>query len=370
MAPCSPLPDGYRDLRDHVAWADAGRRSTVLVSGEDAVRFVDGFCTAALSTLAPGEGTEAFFPDARGQVLLLATVFRGPDGVWIDADPAVPVTVEGAGGEWSLAAHLERYHIRERLEISDQSDHFAALFLAGPAAGAWIERGAAATLPAEAIPAVDAVAGPLLPIRLARPFGRMADVAAGNLPAVCGGVLAAVLRGEWLGPGTCLVVVARDDRERLVARWQGDGIVEASAGAIDAVRREEGRLSAVDVPPRALPQELVRDDRAISFTKGCYLGQETVARIDALGHVNRRFVGIVAAADVLAGPGATVTIRGSGEAVGTITSSGPSPLFDGWLGLGLVRTSALAAGIELEIAGIAARWVELPPRCGGKGAVS
>lgn len=369
MAPSSPLPDGYRDLRDHVAWADAGRRSTVLVSGEDAVRFVDGFCTAALSTLAPGEGTEAFFPDARGQVLLLATVFRGPDGVWIDADPAVPVTVEGAGGEWSLAAHLERYHIRERLEISDRRDHFAALFLAGPAAGAWIEREAAATLPGEAIPSVDAVAAPLLPIRLARPFGLMADVAAGNLPAVCGGVPAAVLRGEWLGPGTCLVVVARDDRGRLVERWQGDGIVEASAGAIDAMRREEGRLSAVDVPPRALPQELGRD-LAISFTKGCYLGQETVARIDALGHVNRRFVGIVAAADVPVGPGAKVTIRGSGEAVGTITSSGPSPLFDGWLGLGLVRTSALAAGIDLEIAGAAARWVELPPRRGGKGAVA
>jgi len=370
MAPCSPLPDGYRDLRDHVAWADAGRRSTVLVSGEDAVRFVDGFCTAALSSLAPGDGTEAFFPDARGQVLVLATVFRGLDGVWIDAVPPVPVTAEGGAGEWSLAAHLERYHIRERLEISDRSDHFAALFLAGPAAGAWIERWASAPLPGEAIPAGDAVRGPLLPVRLERPFGRIADVAAGNLPAVWGGVPVAVLRGEWLGPGTCLVVMSRDDRGRLVERWRDDGIVEASANAVDAVRREEGRLSAVDVPPRALPQELGRDGGAISFTKGCYLGQETVARIDALGHVNRRFVGIVAAADVLAGPGSTVTIRGSGEAVGMITSSGPTPLFDGWLGLGLVRTSALAAGVELAIAGAAARWVELPPHRGGKGAVA
>ena len=145
--------------------------------------------------------------------------------------------------------------------------------------------------------------------------------------------------------------------------------VEASAGAIDAVRREEGRLAAVDVPPRALPQELGRD-LAISFTKGCYLGQETVARIDALGHVNRRFVGIVAAADVPAGPGAKVTIRGSWEAVGTIKSSAPTPMYDGGLGLGLVRTSALVAGIDLEIAGAAARWVELPPRRGGKGAVA
>ncbi len=357
MTPVCLAPDGYRDLRDHLAWGDAGRRRMVLVAGDDAVRFVDGFCTAALAPLAPGTGTEAFFPDARGQVLLWATVLKGVDGVWIDADPPADPSSDGDAGGWSLAAHLDRYHIRERLEIVDASDRFAALFLAGPAAGAWLER--EAFLPGGSAAGVPGREGSP-PMLTAPRLGRVADVAAGLLPGLCAGIPAAIVQGEWLGPATFLVVVLRDDAVRLVDRWRGEGIVEASAAAIDTVRREEGRPSPLDVSPRTLPQELDRDGSAISFTKGCYLGQETVARIDALGHVNRRFVGIVADGEVTAGPGALVSIRGGGEPIGTITSAGPSPRSNGWLGLGLMRTQALVAGVELEVAGVPARWVTLP----------
>lgn len=351
MDPSSPEPDGYRALREGVAWADAGRRRTVLVSGDDAVRFVDGFCTAPLATLAPGCGSEAFFPDARGQILLWATVLRGADGVWIDADPLPSAGNDGEDGAWSLAAHLERYHIRERLEIVDRTDAFAALYLGGPAAGGWLENeipgAVTATVPGHAM-------------------HRIADAAAGILPERWDGIPALVVRGEWLGAGSFLVVVAREDRERIVDRLRRRGIAEASAAAVDAVRREEGRPSPSDIPARALPQEFGRDGRAISFTKGCYLGQETVARIDALGHVNRRFVGIVTAAGMV-DPPATVTQRPGGEQVGTITSAGPSPRFDGWLGVGLMRTAALGDGVELEVDGMAARWVEVSGRHGARG---
>ena len=369
MAPVSIAPDGYRDLRDHLAWGDAGRRRIVLVAGEDAVRFVDGFCTASLAALAPGAGTEAFFPDARGQVQLWATILRMADGVWIDADP--PLHGDGDGKGWSLATHLDRYHIRERLEVVDGSDRFATLFLAGPAAGAWLQREAS---PPVGIAADVSGRGASRLTLMAPQHGRLADVAAGILPGHCAGIPAAILQGEWLGPGSFLVVVQRDDANRLVDRWRGEGIVEASAAALEAVRREEGRPAPCDVPPRVLPQEFGRDAAAISFTKGCYLGQETVARLDALGHVNRRFVGVVTAADgsagPAAGPGATVTIRGTPEAVGTITSAGLSPRLGEWLGLGLMRTQALAAGVELEVAGVPARWVQLPLSRGTSGGVA
>ena len=356
MAPVSIAPDGYRDLRDHLAWGDAGRRHMVLVVGEDAVRFVDGFCTASLASLVAGTGTEAFFPDARGQVLLWTSVFKAADGVWIDADLGIG-PVDGSSVGWSLATHLDRYHIRERLEIVDASDRHAALFLAGPDAGAWLAR--ESMLPGGVGAGLSGQEGSH-PKLVAPLLGSLAEVAAGILPGRCAGIPAAILQGEWLGPGTYLVVVSRDDAPRLVERWRGEGIIEASTAAIDAVRREEGRPSLLDVPPRTLPQELDRDAAAISFTKGCYLGQETVARLDALGHVNRRFVGIVADGDVAAGPGAAVTIRGSGDPIGTITSAGPSPRLDGWLGLGLMRTQGLAAGVELEVAGKPARWAQLP----------
>jgi hypothetical protein len=106
---------------------------------------------------------------------------------------------------------------------------------------------------------------------------------------------------------------------------------------------------------KALPQELGRDARAISFTKGCYLGQETVARLDALGHVNRRLVAVAVdgalppASDVLA----------DGTSMGTLTSTCHSPRLGCSLGLGILSTKAATAA-ALTVAGQPARLVEVP----------
>ena len=110
-------------------WLDAGPRPTVLVRGPDAQRFIDGFTTAAIGPLEPGSGTEGFFADAKGQVLALAAVLRTDDGVWIDTFP---------GGSVSLAEHLERYHIRERLEIVDATATRANVVVVGPTAAGMI----------------------------------------------------------------------------------------------------------------------------------------------------------------------------------------------------------------------------------------
>lgn len=342
--PPAPGPAGYAALRGAAAWADVGPRSATLVWGDDAARFVDGFCTAAVAATAAGAGTEAFFPDARGQVLAWGTVLRAADGVWIDAD-AGPRCGDAADAP-GLAAHLERYHIRERLEISAAGQDWCWLLVAGPEAVERLARGGVRLAPGAAI---------------AHGVERIAALAAGAFPARLAGVPVAAARGDWAGPGSCLVVARDADRGALEAWFDAEGIAPAASAAVDAVRREEGRPSPADIPPRTLPQELGRDRRAISFTKGCYLGQETVARLDSLGHVNRRLAGIVLAAGEAA-PGAAV--EWNGEAVGTITSGGASPRHGGWLGLALVRVAAARPGTAVAVAGREARVVDLAPKEG------
>jgi folate-binding protein YgfZ len=345
------LPDGYAAIRDGVAWHGGEARSLVTVVGEDAVRFLDGFTTASVAGLGVGEGTVGFFPDARGQVLAVATIYRAADGVWIDSDPprqasnSVPAASD-TPADWSLTAHLDRFHIRERLRLADESAAVAFVLVAGPQAGAWLAGVAEGRLPERAF---------------AHDLASLEDWGRASLRGRLLGVPAAVARGEWAGPGSLLVMVARSDHARLVTELEATGLPAASAAAVDAVRREEGWPSAADLTPRTLPQELGRDRQAISFRKGCYLGQETVARLDALGHVNRRLVGIVTSRDMPLRAGMHVRERNADGSVGMITTAGPSPRHDGWLGLSLVKVSSLRPETRLEADGQPARWVPLPP---------
>jgi len=313
-------PAGYEALRTAAAWADLGPRTAVFATGPDAVKFVDSFTTAAVSKLEPGAGTEGFFADAKGWVLALATIFRTGDGVWIDAAADLPTPLHG---------HLERYHIRERLELVDASVAHAFLLVAGPAAADLLAPIVGATLPA-----------------------RLLDHGAIQIA----GIDATIARVDWAGDEGFLVRVAAADRERLAAALRTSGIPEASAEALETVRIEAGRPAPADIVEKTLPQELGRDARAISFTKGCYLGQETVARIDALGHVNRRLVAVATG-----GPferGAVVT--SGGEPIGTVTSACLSPRAGGGLGLVLAVTRKLAADAAVEVGGASARVMPLP----------
>ncbi len=318
--PAEDPPEGYDALRNAAAWADLGPRTVVFATGPDAVKFVDSFTTAAVSRLEPGAGTEGFFADAKGWVLALATIFRTDDGVWIDAAAALPTPLHG---------HLDRYHIRERLELVDASAAHAFLLVAGPATADVLAPLVGAALPA-----------------------RLLDHVAMQIA----GIDVKAARVDWAGDVGFLLRVAAADRDRLAAALRAAGIPEASAEALEAVRIEEGRPAPADIVEKTLPQELGRDARAISFTKGCYLGQETVARIDALGHVNRRLVAVA-----IAGPveqGAIVT--SGGETIGTVTSACLSPRIGGGLGLVLALTKKLAADAAVEVAGAPARLVSLP----------
>jgi tRNA-modifying protein YgfZ len=318
-------PPGSLDLATTAAWAELPGRMTLLATGPAAVAFVDKFTTASLAALQPGHGTEGFFTDGRGWVIALANLLRTGDGLWIDAV---------AGPASRLRDHLEHYHIREPFEFVDADATVACHLVAGPDAARWLA--ARSSVP---------------------PPARLFDHATMSL----GGTAAHVARIDDCGPDAWLVRVDAEDAAKLRDWFDAEGLPRASAAAIDAVRIESRYPAPADMPEKTLPQELDRTARAISFTKGCYLGQETVARLDALGHVNRSLAAVAVEGEP---PAAGAVIRLGDDSVGTITSSCDSPRHGGAIGLALVHRRAADPAARLTVNGAAARLVG-PPAASG-----
>ena len=317
MPPDSSAP-GDLACRTTAAWADLAFRGTVRATGTAAAAFVDKFTTAAIGTLAPGVGVEGMFADVRGWVIALASILRTDDGLLIECDAAVAA---------SLRDHLEHYHIREDVVLADATHDECSIAIVGPEAADWLVKRIGGAMPAE-------------PLR--------------HRTARCGGIDAAVVAVDWFGTGGFLIRVAHDDTKAVHDWLATEGLPRADADALDAMRIERRFPLARDIPEKTLPQELDRTARAISFTKGCYLGQETVARIDALGHVNRSLSLISVEGDDVPPPGGVVSCGGDG--VGTLTSSCWSPRF-GACGLAIVHRRGLEPGAALSVSGRTARIV-------------
>ncbi len=220
--------------------------------GKDAKSWLHNFCTADIKSLKPGQGSEAFVLDVKGKTIAHTYVLVS------DFD----ITVVGLGQPViSLKEHFDRYIIREDVSVLDQTGSALAWIMVGQSAGALIDR----SWPESQLQGY-------LSHRL------LLD----NTVAV---KTAITCEQDWLLVG--------DNQQGLnVEQWLADHSIEShSSEAFELARiRQCTPLNGADITTDHLPQEMCRDKQAISFTKGCYLGQETVARIDALGHVNQFFV--------------------------------------------------------------------------------
>jgi len=316
-------PSGYAPLRGAAAWGEMPPRAIVDATGPDAVAFVDRFATAALHGLRPGQGGETLFTDARGWVLALATVLVRDDGLEIDIGPAPRTPID---------QHLEHYHIRERVEFRDATDRFASFLVAGPAAP-----DALARLAPPPTAAFDHVSAPI-----------------GNLPVW-------ITRVGWFDAVEAFVLRVPTPAAATVRRWLGEtGLPEASAAALEVLRIESRYPGSLDIDGKTLPQELDRPPRTISFAKGCYLGQETVARLDALGHVNRRLTLVASAGPSAPAVGTPVLVDGTES--GVVTSSCLSPLHGGPLSMCILHQRGQAPGATITVAGREARLEPAPSR--------
>jgi folate-binding protein YgfZ len=303
----------YDVLRNRGGIVELMNWSRVTVAGADRVKFLNNFCTNDIRLLQPGDCCEAFFTNVKGKIVGHGLVVCRTDELVILGVP---------GQQTRLASHLERYVIREDVRLHDTTSDRGLILLAG---------GDAAGLRLDEFRSTDGLESIGL------------DVVNWNL---VGSTFAVVLD------------FPSEEALRIHAMLRDCGFALAGE-AFDSARIEAGvPLFMVDFDEDSFPQEVNRDRQAISFTKGCYLGQETVARIDALGHVNQRLVGVRFFGGQIPKPG--MDLSQAGKNVGRVTSAAWSPRLRAPLALAMVRREANTTGARLESAVGAGEVVALP----------
>ncbi len=277
----------YRALRTSAALVER-THDLVWVDGPDAVSFLQGILSQDVEAMIPGEVGRSFLLNPGGKLTALLWVLRGSERVGLVTDPGLGAT---------LAEALNYYRIRVKAEIT--SDDRPVWSVVGPDAGSlldvgdrWGERDGSILAPA-----------PMA--------GLSRVIVAGDLPL--------------------------------------SGLPRAGSIAMTSVRVEAGEpIMNVDVDEKTIPQETGLVPTSVSFTKGCYLGQELVARIDSRGHVNRHLRAIVMTSNVLPPDGAEVW---SGDrSCGTLSSVGESLGVMAPIALCLLRRE-VSPGDEVEV-----RW--------------
>jgi tRNA-modifying protein YgfZ len=301
----------YAALRDGAGIVDYSARTQIELTGADRATFLHNLCTNAVRDLAPGSGCESFLLNVKGHVIGHVWIFVSPHSIVLE-------TVPGQGER--ITAHLDRYLIREDVQIFDRTAEWGEVLLAGAKAEEVLEGLGVA---------VGEIAG-----RLSHAAARLA------------GRQVWLRRVDFLGPGGFLVAGLCENMEEVKRTLVNSGAVECGADVAETARIESGTpWYGQDITDENLPQEVDRNRLAISFTKGCYLGQETVARIDALGHVNRVLRGVKLSGEAV--PAAGTELQADGKTVGKVTSSCWSPATGGSLALAYVRRGFEVVGTKL-----------------------
>jgi folate-binding protein YgfZ len=290
----------YQALKSGRAVVELGNWSSISVTGADRQSLLHNFCTNDVKRLAPGTSCEAFFTNVKGKI-----VGHG----LIDCRDGELVIIGVPGQNGSLVQHLDRYIIREDVQLRDATGERCYLLVAGE-----------------------------------RPAGAEGKLVLWNL----------IARND-----SALVEVDAGNVENAVAELAGNGFLTVTPRVFDRLRIEAGMpLFGTDFDRENLPQEVGRDSEAISFNKGCYLGQETVARIDALGHVNQKLVGVRFFCESVPDRGTEVTL--ASKHVGAVTSAAFSPTLGAPLALAMVRREANSVGTRLKSTAGACEVVALP----------
>jgi tRNA-modifying protein YgfZ len=306
------LDGQYRLLREEAGWVDRSGRGKLLVTGPDAAEFLQGQLTNEIEALAAGSGCYSALLDRKGHMQADMRVLRlEPERFWIDTEPVATEAV---------ARHLSMYRVGREVDVEDAGGEWTILSVIGPAAH-------------EA-----SGAGPPSPEHAQQPVRGHGVIAVASADGV-----------DLLVPASG----ADDMRDSLTAA----GVVEVSEEAAEILRVESGRPRfGNEMTTETIPQEAGINERAISFTKGCYIGQETVARLHYKGKPNRHLRGLRLSAPAAGGDPIRLGERELGR-VGTAVIS-PSR---GPLALAIVRREAAPGDrVEMGERGHEAEIVEVP----------
>lgn len=305
-----------RALGAGAALIDRSMLGKAVVTGRDRAAFLQGMLSNDVKALQPGQGTAAAFLDAHGRVQALLRVYAHEDRLWLELPPGLTD---------KFLQTIDRFLISEKAYFEAADAAFAVLAVQGPDARALLER----------------LGGTALDLA---PHGHREAMIAGAPARI-------VHRGEAAAPGHHLWTTPA----RAPALWEAlrqAGAVPTGLRALDAARIEAGEpWYGEDVDDSVILPELRRDEDLVSYAKGCYIGQEVVARVKYRGHANRALVRLDVDGARVPVPRARVLAAG-GEAskeIGRITSAARSPATGRVVALGYVRREHLEPGTVLSV---------------------
>ena len=313
-APAEVASGDYAAATEGCALIDVSERGKLALTGPEAKDFLHGQVTNDVVGLEPGHGCYAAFLTHKGKMLGDLRVLDFGDELFLDCE---------RGALQPLFTLIHRFKLGRQVELHKRTLQMGLLSLVGPRAR---EVAGAAGLGAVEH---DNVAGAIdgVPVRLI---------------------------STYLGVD---VLSAAEDSERVTRGLLAAGAVGVPGEVLEVVRVEQGRPRyGADLDETVIPQEAGLNERAVSFTKGCYVGQETVARLFYKGKPNRHLRGLRLSAPVP--PGAELTV--DGRTVGRLGSVAVSPVH-GPIGLALVRREA-APGETVHVGseGVTATLTSLP----------
>ncbi len=364
-------PAEHAALRENTGVLDLSFRSRICVVGADRVRFLHGQVTNDVKELAVGSGGYAALVTARGKMESDLNIFCLLDELLLDFEP-------GLTGK--VSQRLEKFIVADDVQIVDAAPHYGLLSVQGPKAEAVVRAiglfgvspsggsgGANSnrvnaelpTKPFDSVNISDATLGeiyvmnnPRLGVRRHVAAFESADMSAHSL---------APTGFDLFIPNTSLGALAG----KLIAAAKQIGGCAVGWQAFETARIEAGipRFGA-DMDETNLPLECGIENRAVSYRKGCYIGQEVINRIHSVGHVNRELRGLRLVDDLSALPQKHDKLFHDGREIGYVTSAVKSPALRANIALGYVRREADQIGAVLVLRTAAgessAKIVELP----------
>jgi tRNA-modifying protein YgfZ len=313
----STAEESYEAVTTGIAGRDRTDRVRLEVTGPDRAKFLHNLTTQDVKRLPPGEGREAFITSPQGKTLGYVTLLVEADRILVRTDR------EGWG---PVLPHLGKYGVFDEVTLDEISAATFELHLCGPCVEEILRAAGLAPPP---------------PGELRHATGRVGDVAVRVVRESLTALPGFTLIGDRCG---------LEPLRSALAAASTRAIVPIDDATFEVLRIEAGTpVAGRDVTPENLPQEVARDALAINFVKGCYLGQETVARIDAMGHVNRLLRGLLLDTAAPPPPGSAI-LQADGRPVGAVTSAAFAPVRGQVVALGYVRASHARAGTAVQVA--------------------
>jgi folate-binding protein YgfZ len=343
MIPAVSL-DAYTAARQHAGLVGRADRARIVVSGADRASFLQGLLTNDVVALKAGQGCYTAYLTAQGRMIADLHVYELGDVMLLTLHRDVKDAV---------MTKLDQVIFSEDVQLGDVTDTFAQIAVVGPDAAAIVA--GVLDVPLEKLHGM-AEHGNLRtewPAPPKLPGAHSSEGGPGN-PAIV------TRAGDTGEPGFDLFVEGTH-ADALNASLMAAGAIEVDQATAEAIRIESGvPLFHHDMDEDTIPLEAGIESRAISFSKGCYVGQEVVIRVLHRGHgrVARKLVGLRLEGDRV--PPAGTLIRAGDREIGRVTSSTQSPALQLPIALGYIHRDFIGPGAKVMVDGAAAEVVALP----------